>query len=219
MKSYRKHLIPLLLFLWIILTPVSSGLAAGTTFDLDFKNADIQDVFRSLASQERVSIYVDNDVSGKVTISLNNVTFIEALTILTKNNNLTFTKSDNVYYIKPLEDPVLNVQYANGKLYLEAKRIKLSSVLETVSQKSGANLVPAPELQEKISIVVGPAPLEDAIQALLSQSNCIGEKNRRGHRSPEKNDRAVFLHRKLPRQTFNDRRPRHPITGVMPRHY
>lgn len=176
MKSYLKRLIPLILFLWIILTPVSSGLTAGTTFDLDFKNADIQDVFRSLASQERVSIYVDNDVSGKVTISLNNVTFIEALTILTKNNNLTFTKTDNVYYIKPLEDPVLNVQYANGKLYLEAKRIKLASVLETVSQKSGANLVPAPELQEKISIVVGPAPLEDAIQALLSQTNCIGEK-------------------------------------------
>ncbi|MGE5604295.1 MAG: secretin and TonB N-terminal domain-containing protein, partial [Bacteroidota bacterium] len=125
---------------------------------------------------ERVSIYVDNDVSGKVTISLNNVTFIEALTILTKNNNLTFTKTDNIYYIKPLEDPVLNVQYTNGKLYLEAKRIKLSSLLETVSQKSGANLVPAPELQEKISIVIGPAPLEDAIQALLSQSNCIGEK-------------------------------------------
>lgn len=176
MKSYWKHLIPLILILWIILTPVSSGLAAGTTFDLDFKNADIQDVFRSLASQERVSIYVDNDVSGKVTISLNNVTFIEALTILTKNNNLTFTKTDNVYYIKPLEDPVLNVQYTNGKLYLEAKRIKLASVLETVSQKTGANLVPAPELQEKISIIVGPVPLEDAIQALLSQTNCIGEK-------------------------------------------
>lgn len=176
MKSYRKHLIPWLLFLLIISTPVSSGLATGTTFDLDFKNADIQDVFRSLASQERVSIYVDNDVSGRVTISLNNVTFIEALTILTKNNNLAFTKTDNVYYIKPLEDPVLNVQYSNGKLYLEAKRIKLAALLETVSQKSGANLVPAPELQEKISIVVGPAPLEDAIKALLSQSNCIGEK-------------------------------------------
>ncbi len=176
MKFHCKHLLLLLLFLWIIFTPAASGLATGTVFDLDFKNADIQDVFRSLASQERVSIYVDNDVSGKVTISLNKVTFIEALTILTKNNNLAFTKADNVYYIKPLEDPILNIQYNNGKLYLEAKRIKLASVLETVSQKSGANLVPAPELQEKISIVVGPALLEDAIKALLSQTNCIGEK-------------------------------------------
>ncbi len=176
MKPYWKHLIPLLLFLVLLCTPVTTGLAAGAVFDLDFKNADIQDVFRSLASQERVSIYVDNDVSGKVTISLNKVTFIEALAVLTKNNNLAFTKTDNVYYIKPLEDPVLNVQYNNGKLYLEAKRIKLATLLETVSQKSGANLVPVPELQEKISIVIGPAPLEDAIKALLSQTNCIGEK-------------------------------------------
>lgn len=176
MKPYRNHLLPLLLLFFIIFAPVTQGLATGTVFDLDFKNADIQDVFRSLASQERVSIYVDNDVSGKVTISLNNVTFLEALTILTKNNNLKFTKTDNVYYITPLEDPVLNVQYDNGNLYLEAKRIKLATVLETVSQKSGANLVPDPELQDKISIVIGPAPLEDAIQAILSQVNCIGEK-------------------------------------------
>lgn len=176
MKPYRKYLLPLLLSLLLIFAPLTQGLATGTVFDLDFKNADIQDVFRSLASQERVSIYIDDDVSGKVTISLNNVTFLEALTILTKNNNLKFTKTDNIYYISPLEDPVLNVQYNNGNLYLEAKRIKLATVLETVSQKSGANLVPEPELQEKISIVIGPAPLEDAIQALLSQVNCIGEK-------------------------------------------
>ena len=175
MKPYRKHLLPLLLLLFLIFAPATQGLATGTVFDLDFKNADIQDVFRSLASQEKVSIYVDNDVSGKVTISLNNVTFLEALTILTKNNSLKFTKTDNVYYITPLEDPVLNVQYNNGNLYLEAKRIRLATVLETVSQKSGTNLVPDPELQEKISIVVGPAPLEDAIQAILSQVNCIEE--------------------------------------------
>lgn len=176
MKLFYKHIIPALLLILLFLTPSAQGLATGGVFDLDFKNADIQDVFRSLASQERVSIYMDNDVSGRVTISLNKVTFIEALTILTKNNNLAFTKTDNVYYIKPLEDPVLNVQYNNGKLYLEAKRIKLSSVLETVSQKTGANLVPAPELQEKVSIVIGPASLEDAVKALLSQTNCIGEK-------------------------------------------
>ncbi len=175
MKLYCKHWIPLLLLIILIFTPVAKGLAVGAVFDLDFKNADIRDVFRSLASQERVSLYVDNDISGSVTISLNKVTFIEALTILTKNNNLTFTKTDNVYYIKPLEDPVLNVQYSDGKLYLEAKRILLSSVLESISQKSRANLVPAPELQEKVSIIIGPAPLKDAIQALFSQTNCIGE--------------------------------------------
>lgn len=175
MKSYCKHLMPVLLIIALVFTPAAKGLAVESVFDLDFKNADIQDVFRSLASQERVSLYVDSDISGKVTISLNKVTFIEALTILTKNNNLTFTKTDNVYYIKPLQDPILNVQFSNGKLYLEAKRIKLSTVLESISQKSGANLVPAPELQEKVSIVIGPAPLKDAIQALLSQTNCIGE--------------------------------------------
>lgn len=175
MKLYYKYFIPVLLLILLIIIPSSMGLAAGGVFDLDFKNADIRDVLRSLASQEGVSIYIDNDISGKVTLSLNKITFIEALTIITKNNNLAFTKTDNVYYVKPLEDPFLNVQYSNGRLYLEARRIKLSTLLETISQKSGANLVPAPELQEKVSTVIGPAPLKDAVNALLAQTNCIGE--------------------------------------------
>jgi type IV pilus assembly protein PilQ len=175
MRSFRNHLISVLLIFLLTLIPTSIGLTAGGVLNLDFKNADIRDVLRSLASQEGVNIYVDNDISGKVTISLNKVTFIEALTIITKNNDLAFTKTDNVYYIKYLEDPVLNVQYSDGKLYLEARRIPLAAMLEMVSQKTGANLVPAPELQEKVSIVIGPALLEDAIKALLSQTNCIGE--------------------------------------------
>lgn len=174
-KPYYKNFIPLLLFVLLILIPTTTSLAVGGVFDLDFKNADIRDILRSLASQEGVSIYVDNDISGKVTLSLNKVTFIQALTIITKNNGLTYSKTDNVYYIKPLEDPILNVQYTDGKLYLEARRIKLSTLLETISQKSGSNLVPAPELQEKVSIVIGPAPLEDAVEALMSQTNCIVE--------------------------------------------
>ncbi len=173
-KRFYKKFIPLLLLV-LLFIPIAKGLAVGSVFDLDFKNADIRDVLRSLASQEGVSIYVDNDISGKVTLSLNKITFTEALTIITKNNSLTYTKTDNVYYIRPIEDPVLNVQYTNGKLYLEARRIKLATVLETVSQKSGANLVPAPELQDKVTIVIGPAPLEDAINAIMSQTNCIGE--------------------------------------------
>ena len=174
-KAFAKGLIPLLLLIVLVFAPTAKGLASGGTIDLDFKNADIRDVFLSLAGQQGVSIYIDDEVSGKITISLKNITFAEALTIITKNNNLTFTNTDNVYYIKPLEDPVLKVEYHEGQLYLEAKRIKLSTVLETISQKTGANLVPDPELQEKISIIVGPAPLEDAVKALLSKANCIGE--------------------------------------------
>ncbi|NLW47715.1 MAG: hypothetical protein GXY86_10325 [Firmicutes bacterium] len=175
MRSFRNHFFTIILLFLLTLIPTSIGLAAGGVITLDFKNADIRDVLRSLAGQEGVNIYVDNDISGKVTISLNKVTFIEALTIITKNNDLAFTKTDNVYYIKYLEDPILNVQYSEDKLYVEARRIQLVTLLETISQKSGANLVPAPELNEKVSLVIGPAPLEDAVKALLSQTNCIGE--------------------------------------------
>lgn len=162
--------------LFIVFFIPTSFLQAAGLIDVDFKNADIRDVLRALASQEGVNLYIDNEVTGNVTISLNKVTFTEALTIITQNNNLTFTKTDNVYQIKPIDDSFLKVEYSDSQLTVEAKNIKLATLLETISQKSGVSLVPAPELQEKVSIVITPSPVNDAIEAVLTQTNCMGEK-------------------------------------------
>lgn len=170
---FRVFFFKILFILFFI--PVTMIHAAGL-IDLDFKNADIRDVLRALASQEGINIYIDNEVSGNVTISLNKVTFIDALNIITKNNNLTYTKTDNVYHIQPIDDSFLQVDYADGLLAVESRKIKLTTLFETISQKSGVSLVPAPELQEKVTILISQAPVDDVIEAILTQTNCMGEK-------------------------------------------
>jgi general secretion pathway protein D len=145
--------------------------ASGKLIDLDFKNADINDLLRALAAQAGVHIWVDPDVSGDITIHLSKVTFAEALTIITKSNNLLYTKENNVYIITQF----LKVDYDKGLLTVETRDAKLASLLRVISQKCEKNLVPDPLLLDRISIVLEKVSYEDGIKTILTQANCVTE--------------------------------------------
>lgn len=172
-KTFLSIMIVVLIFT-LFLPPIYGETA--NLIDLDFKSTDIRDVLRALASREGVNIYIDNEVSGPITISLTKVTFIDALKIITQNNRLTYTHADKVYYIKPIDDSSLIVSFKDGLLEVDAKKIRLSTLWETIAQKTGTSLVPGPGLEEKFSISLSPTPLEDAINAILVQSHCLAEK-------------------------------------------
>lgn len=172
----NKTLLSIMIIVFIVtlfLSPVQGEEAK--LIDLDFKNTDIRDVLRALASQEGVNIYIDNDISGNITISLTKVTFVDALRIITQNNHLTYTHADRVYYIKPIDDSSLNINFKDGLLEVDAKKTRLSTLWEMISKKTGTSLLPGPGLEERISISLTPTPLEDAIQAILTQSHCLAE--------------------------------------------
>ncbi len=175
-RKKQLLLLGLILLLIINIFATTSFGRNNNLISLDFKDTDIRDIFRALASQAGVNIYLEHEVTGNVTISLSNVTFTEALKIITEKNNLTYTFTDNVYYIKPIDDSFLNVEFAEGLLQVEARKIGLNTLFETISQKSGVSIVPAPELQqERISIFIKQTNLTDAIETILTQANCISE--------------------------------------------
>jgi type II secretory pathway component GspD/PulD (secretin) len=171
-KRGTKFLIFLFLFL-ISLTPTL--LAQAKLISLDFKNTDIKDVLRALANQEGVNLVVDNDVTGNITIQLNKVTFGQALNLLTTNNDLTYTKTNNLYRITPVDHSFLKMEFTDGLLTMEAREVKLEKLIKEFAQTTGANLVPAPDLRDKFTLTLHQIPLPEAIQAILTQANCMTE--------------------------------------------
>ncbi len=167
-KTFRFWLLLILIF--FTLGSVTWA-ATNKLIELDFKNADINDLLRALAAQAGIHIWVDPDVSGNVTIHLSKVTFAEALTIITKNNNLLYTKENNVYLITQF----LKVDYDQGLLTIETRDAKLASLLRVISQKCEKNLVPDPQLLDRISIVLEKVSYEDGIKTILTQANCVTE--------------------------------------------
>jgi type II secretory pathway component GspD/PulD (secretin) len=167
-----KFLIIIVLFAFCL---ASNLLAQDKLISLDFKNTDIKDILRTIANQEGVNLFIDNDVSTVITVQLNKVTFQQALDLLTANNDLTYTQTANVYRVTPVDHSFLSLEYADGLLSLEAREVTLAKLIRELARKTGANLVPAPDLRDQITLSITKVPLPEAIQALLTQANCITE--------------------------------------------
>jgi type II secretory pathway component GspD/PulD (secretin) len=150
--------------------------ATKKLIDLDFKNADVKDVLRVLAAQNGANFLIDEEVSGTVTIHLTKVTFEDALNIVTVSNNLRYSKQNNVYQITQIDNAVLNVEYKDNTLSVEAQNAKIAQLTQVIAQKTGLNLVPDPNIKDRITIRLLHIPIENALESILLQANCITEK-------------------------------------------
>jgi type IV pilus secretin PilQ/predicted competence protein len=68
---------------------------------LDYKNADLLTVLRSLSWTYNLNIITSPDIKGKITISLKEVTVKEALEAIITISGLTYTMRNNIIYISP----------------------------------------------------------------------------------------------------------------------
>jgi type IV pilus assembly protein PilQ len=76
----------------------------GHPISLDFKDGDLQDIFRLFADISGLNIVVNPGVSGKVTLKLNEVPWDQALDLILKANGLGYTLENNVIRIAKLSD-------------------------------------------------------------------------------------------------------------------
>ena len=76
----------------------------GTPISLDFKDGDLQDIFRLFSDISGLNVVVNPGVSGKVTLKLNEVPWGRALELILKTNQLGCVLEDNVIRIAKLSD-------------------------------------------------------------------------------------------------------------------
>jgi type IV pilus assembly protein PilQ len=76
----------------------------GTPISLDFKDGDLQDIFRLFSDISGLNVVVNPGVSGKVTLKLNEVPWGRALELILKTNGLGCVLEDNVIRIAKLTD-------------------------------------------------------------------------------------------------------------------
>jgi type IV pilus secretin PilQ/predicted competence protein len=76
----------------------------GTPISLDFKDGDLQDIFRLFADISGLNVVVNPGVGGKVTLKLTEVPWDQALDLILKTNGLGYVLEDNVIRIAKLSD-------------------------------------------------------------------------------------------------------------------
>ncbi|MDO8445234.1 MAG: type IV pilus secretin PilQ [Deltaproteobacteria bacterium] len=73
----------------------------GQKVVLEFKDADIKNIFRIIAEVSGYNMVIDSAVTGKLTLRLINVPWDQALDIILDTNNLGMTKIGNVIRVMP----------------------------------------------------------------------------------------------------------------------
>ena len=104
-------------------TEQDAVLESGGVGVREFQGDDIGQVLRLLARQSKVNMVVSDAVTGTVTMRLEDVTALQAISIIVKAKGLFMDKIDNVYYIKtgaektaePTEADSYQFSYARAK--------------------------------------------------------------------------------------------------------
>lgn len=89
----------------------------------EFQGDDVGQVLRLLARQAKINMVVSEAVTGTVTMRLEDVTALQAISIIVKAKGLFLDKNENVYYIKtgaertaePTESDSYQFSYARAK--------------------------------------------------------------------------------------------------------
>jgi type IV pilus secretin PilQ/predicted competence protein len=93
----------------------------GTPISLDFKDGDLQDIFRLFSDISGLNVVVNPGVSGKVTLKLNEVPWGRALELILKTNGLGCVLEGNVIRIARLTD--LEKEEQDRRKLAEAKAL------------------------------------------------------------------------------------------------
>ncbi|HMD67423.1 MAG TPA: hypothetical protein VKF42_01000 [Chitinivibrionales bacterium] len=135
---------------------------------LDVKDADIQDVVRTISKGYNLNIVLDKEVSGKVTVHLSDVPVIEGLRTLARSLGLEVAKEGNVYRIrKAVEEQRSAISFVKGKLSVDVQNIDVKEFLKDISAKTAISIVPDSKVEGKISGKLFQVELDDGLRALL----------------------------------------------------
>src|SRR5438477_6545077 len=106
-----------------VLTEADAAVESGGVGVREFQGDDVGQVLRLLARQAKVNMVVSDAVIGTVTMRLEDVTALQAISIIVKAKGLFMDKIDTVYYIKtaaertaePTETDNYQFSYARAK--------------------------------------------------------------------------------------------------------
>ncbi len=97
--------------------PVNPAARVETMYSWSLRDADIRDVLLTFARGSRMNIVVEPEVSGRVTIDLNRVSFDQVLKYLLEPLGLQYTQDkDFIQVFKPrLKTRIFNLDYVNAQ--------------------------------------------------------------------------------------------------------
>ncbi len=116
----KALLLAMILNLAFYITP-SVANSKGPLVSFELRDVELRDLMRAIGQEHGINIIVDEQVTGKVTVSLRNVPLWDAIDSILKGKGYTYIKDANIVRIIPAtedEDLItrtININYSNPK--------------------------------------------------------------------------------------------------------
>lgn len=136
--------------------PVKAG-EGGPTVSVDFKNAAIEEVADYVSVQAGVNIHVEKGVSGSVDLRLNDVDWLQALTLAAKQVGCAVEKRDGIYFVTT----------PHFTFTTKAEGVSLKQVISLLAQQSGQNIVVSPKVEAKVHFSFEDVPWQVALETIV----------------------------------------------------
>jgi len=114
---------------------------------IDFVDADISEVFRTISAAYGISIIADKDVTGKVTLNLHDVPVREALESLCAANGLEVIREGRINRIrKASEKTINNLKMNMQRIDLDVQNRNVKDFIKEFADKTGLKILAGSDL-------------------------------------------------------------------------
>ena len=162
-----KLLLPLFLF-WVW-GCFNSLFAAEKTVSLDFVDTPVAEVVRTLSLAYDTPVLVDDNLDFKVTVHLDGVGVLEALSALCSANGLELIQEESVFHVRRASNRGKHeFSRQDSLISLSVKDKEVNEFVREFALNSGLNILATPGLEGKISGDLFQLPAEPAFRALMN---------------------------------------------------
>jgi len=146
--------------------------------NFDFRDTDIRDIVRLIATNYNLNIFIDNSIALRTTIHLTNVKVIDAILFLVREHNLQLVQQENIFKILPQIQPApkpkeILVSFENGYLTLDLNNDDIHAAMRMIAEKSGKTILLDKNVSGKVSGYIQREPFEFGLQKLLENNGYI----------------------------------------------
>ena len=156
--------------------PADLPLGARDTLEtLNIKDADLRDIFRSIAHQYDLNIAVDNTIDQRVTVRLTRIPVIEALEFLCEEYSLLLSQKGHIFRVEtpPPEEPALpavDISMTDSLLSIDLQGDELEHVVRALIETSGENIMIRQGVRGPVKGTLSGIPFEIGLQMLMENN-------------------------------------------------
>lgn len=149
---------------------------------LDYKNTDIRDVVRSIATKYQLNIFVENNLNLRITLHLIDVRVIDALEFIVNDNNLIMEQTGNIFKISqpppPKEIPKkINISLKNDRITADFENDDIGKVVRAIVENSDKNILLEQGTSGSINGILNDIPFETGFREILKNNGFELEKH------------------------------------------